>query len=367
LVTPDRSNHSQHESFEMAQKIYRIDPTKDARWSRFVELHPKASVFLTVGWLQTLRRTYGYAPLAFTTSPPDTELENGIAFCYINSWLTGCRLVSLPFSDHCEPLCDSPDELDFLLRYLHTTRDQQNLRYVEFRPINGIFSQLAPAAGFLPGAKFFLHRLDLRPNLDEVFANLDKNSVQRRIHHAERAGLIEKCGRSEELLREFYRLFVITRARHQLPPTPYAWFKNLIQNLGEALEIRVAYKDDAPAAAILTLRFRDVLYYKYGCSDERLHKLGATPWLFWNAISAAKLSGANEFDMGRTEEGNAGLLTFKNHWVPTPEPLVYWSYPETSAVGSVEGWKMKTAIRIFSIMPRKLMALTGSLVYRHIG
>jgi hypothetical protein len=324
-------------------------------------------VFHTVGWLRTLKRTYGYEPLAFTTSPPGDELENGITFCRINSWLTGRRLVSLPFSDHCEPLCDSPDELDFLLRYLHTTRDQQNLRYVEFRPINGIFSQLAPAAGFLPGAKFSLHRLDLRPNLDEVFTSLDKDSVQRRIHHAERAGLIEKRGRSEELLRDFYRLFVITRGRHQLPPTPYAWFQNLIQGMGEALEIRTGYKDGTPAAAILTLRFRDVLYYKYGCSDEQLHKLGATPWLLWNAISAAKLSGANEFDMGRTEEGNTGLLTFKNHWVLGPEPLEYWTYPEISAVGSAEGWKMKAAKRIFSVMPRKLMALTGRMVYRHIG
>ena len=350
----------------MAQKTYRIDPTKDARWSKFVERHPKASVFHTVGWLQTLQHTYGYEPFAFTTSPQNDELENGIAFCYVNSWLTGRRLVSLPFSDHCELLCDSAEDLKFLLQDLQITREQQNWKYLEIRPIDQRLDQVRET-GFRPGAKYFLHRLDLRPNLDEVFANLDKNSVQRRIHHAERAGLIEKCGRSEDLLREFYRLFLLTRGRHQLPPTPYAWFQNLIQGLGEALEIRIACKDGSPAAAILTLRFRDFLYYKYGCSDARLHKLGATPWLLWNAISAAKHSGAHEFDMGRTEEGNTGLLTFKNHWVPVPRPLVYWNYPEVSGVGSADGWKMKVAKRVFSFMPRKLMALTGSLVYRHIG
>jgi GNAT acetyltransferase-like protein len=345
---------------------FQLDPTKDARWSRFVELHPKASVFHTVGWLRTLQHTYGYEPLAFTTSPPDTELENGIAFCYITSWLTGRRLVSLPFSDHCELLCGSTEELKFLFHSLQTTLGQQNWKYLEVRPIDQMFGQLREA-GFRPGAKHFLHRLDLRLDLADVFASLDKDSVQRRIQHAERAGLIEKCGRSEDLLRDFYRLFVITRGRHQLPPTPYAWFQNLIQGLGEALEIRIAYKDGTPAAAILTLRFKDVLYYKYGSSDARFHKLGATPWLLWNAISAAKLSGANEFDMGRTEEGNTGLLTFKNHWVPTPTELVYWNYPEVSGVGSVEGWKMKVAKRVFSFMPRKLMALSGRLVYRHIG
>ena len=28
--------------------------------------------------------------------------------------------------------------------------------------------------------------------------------------------------------RDFYALFLITRGRHHLPPTPYAWFRNLI-------------------------------------------------------------------------------------------------------------------------------------------
>ena len=323
-------------------------------------------MFHTVAWLQALRRTYGYAPVVFTTSPPTGELKNGLVFCRINSWLTGRRLVSLPFSDHCDPLCNSIDELHFLLHYLQGALEQQNWRYLEVRPING-FGQMGGEAGFLSGTKYFLHTLDLRPSLEDVFENLDKDSVQRRIHHAERVGLIEKSGRSEELLREFYRLFVITRDRHQLPPSPYAWFRNLIQSLGDALEIRIAYKDGSPAAAILTLRFRDVLYYKYGCSDARLNKLGAIPWLLWKAVSSAKLSGASQFDMGRTEEDNAGLLTFKNHWVPVPKQLVYWNYPAISGVGSVEGWKVKMAKRVFSMMPRKLMAFTGSLIYRHIG
>jgi hypothetical protein len=346
---------------------FQLDPTTDARWPEFVERHPKASVFHTRGWLQTLRRTYGYEPVVFTTSPPTDNLKNGLVFCRVISWLTGRRLVSLPFSDHCEPLCDLPEDLGILLRYLQTSRDRQNLKYVEFRPVYEVFGQLAAGAGFLPGARYFLHRLDLRPDLEVILTSLDKDSVQRRIHHAERTGLIEKCGRSEDLLRDFYCLFVITRDRHQLPPTPYAWFQNLIQNLGDALEIRIAYKDGAPAAAILTLRFRDVLYYKYGGSDSRLNRLGATPWLLWRAMSAAKLTGANEFDMGRTDEGNTGLLAFKNHWAPVPKPLLYWNYPEISAVGPAEGWKMKLIKRVFTVMPRKLMALTGSLVYRHIG
>ena len=46
-------------------------------------------------WLESLRLTYGYDPLVFTLSPAGRELENGIVFCRVRSWLTGRKLVSV--------------------------------------------------------------------------------------------------------------------------------------------------------------------------------------------------------------------------------------------------------------------------------
>jgi len=346
---------------------YQLDPTKDSRWAELVERHPRASVFHTVGWLKALRWTYGYEPVAFTTSTPTGDLKNGLVFCRINSWLTGHRLVSLPFSDHCEPLCDSAEDVNYLIRNLQSAMEQEGWKYLEVRPINWNFGDTGDGIGFLPAATYFLHTLDLRLDLNEVFRSLDKDSVQRRIRRAQRAGLVEKCGRSDDLLKEFYALFVITRGRHRVPPTPYTWFRNLIECQDKALEIRLAYKDKTPIAAILTLRFRDIVYYKYGCSDARFNTFGATPWLLWRAIAAGKSNGANEFDMGRTRQDNAGLLAFKNHWVPQPKPLVYWTFPNASSLDSPDGWKLKIAKRIFSFMPNKLRTMTGKWIYRHIG
>jgi Uncharacterized protein involved in methicillin resistance len=290
-----------------------------------------------------------------------------MVFCLVDSWLTGRRLVSLPFSDHCEPLCDSMEEANFVVRYLQTTLERENWKYLQVRPISGDFSKTGDGGGCLPAGMYFLHTLDLRPDLHELFRSFDQDSVQRRIRRAERAGLVEKCGRSEELLKEFYTLFVITRRRHRVPPTPYAWFRNLIHELGEALEVRVAYKEESPAAAIMTLQFKDVVYYKYGCSDERFNQFGATPWLFWRAIAAAKSNGATAFDMGRTEQDNVGLLRFKNHWVPQPKSLVYWQYPYNSTLESSRNWQLKFAGRVVSFMPDRLLRIIGKLTYRHVG
>ena len=347
--------------------FYQLDPIQDVRWTDLVGSHPKSSVFHTAAWLETLRRTYGYVPVAFTTSPPASELKNGLVFCRVNSWLTGRRLVSLPFSDHCDPLYDSAEDLSFLIRHLQDELKHEGWKYLELRPINGYFGQTGDGMQFLPATRYFLHTLSLRPDLNELFRSLDRDSVQRRIQRAENAGLVEKCGRSDDLLKAFYSLFVLTRGRHGLPPTPYAWFRNLIQCQGKALEIRLAYKDKAPIAAILTLRFRNVVYYKYGCSDARFKQYGATPWLLWRAIAAGKSNGALEFDMGRTEEVNTGLLAFKNHWVPQPKQLTYWRFPHTSFVSTIDSRKLRLAKNLFSYLPDRLLTIMGKLIYRHIG
>jgi len=209
--------------------------------------------------------------------------------------------------------------------------------------------------------------MDLRPSLDELFRGLHKNSVQRRIRRAERAGVVEECGTSDELLKDFFALMVMTRGRHHLPPPPHAWFQNLISSHGKALQIRVAYDHGRPISAILTLRSRNTVYFKYGCSHAQFNNLGATPWLLWRAIVDAKSSGALEFDFGRTEEENKGLLAFKNHWVPNYKTLIYWRYPGVPALDVASGWKLKMAKRAFAHMPNRLLELTGNLMYRHIG
>lgn len=349
-------------------RCYQIDPTQDPRWAELADRHPNASLFHSVAWLNALRRTYGYEPVAFTTSSPTGELNNGLVFCHVNSWLTGNRLVSLPFSDHCEPLFDSAKDLNFLIRYLQASLEREEWEYLEVRPINANLSRGDESVGFAPSATYLVHAIDLRPELDAMFRNLDPDSIRRPLERAEQVGLVEKCGTSGDLLEEFYRLLVMTRDREDLPQPPYVWFQNLTQCHGRALEIRVAYRDETPVAAILTLRFRDVVYFKYGCLDMQFNQLGAMPWLLWRAIAAAKLNGANEFEMGRTEENNEDLLALKNHWAPHPKRLVYWRYSDNSqARDSADSWKLKMAKGVLSYMPSSLLTATGKLLYRHIG
>jgi hypothetical protein len=346
--------------------IYELDPLGDRRWQLLLEQHPNASVFHTTGWLEALRSTYGYTPAVFTTSSPTDALRNGLLVCRVRSWLTGRRMVSLPFSDYCEPLCES-GEFEFLVRNLQSAWDPRDWKYLEIRPVDGDFTREALATGFRIKDEFLHHRVSLQPSLENLLQSFHKDSVQRRLRHAERAGLAERVGRSDKLLKDFYSLCILTRRRQSLPPQSYGWFQNLVQCLGENLEIRTAYKDEVPIASIMTLRFRDTVYYKYGCSNERFNHLGATPFLFWKAMCAAKSSGASEFDLGRTELDNTGLINFKNKWTRDPQTVTYWKFPGSSEDSVRTEWQMKLLKAVFSLMPSRLLTATGRLLYPHIG
>src|SRR5580704_5105046 len=113
--------------------MYEIDPTRDERWERLLAAHPRASIFHTRGWLEALRQTYGYYPVAFTTSAPGLPLTNGIPFCMVNGLFGRRRLVSLPFSDHCAPLVEGPEQLHCLLAGLQQRIDRRDWNSMEVR------------------------------------------------------------------------------------------------------------------------------------------------------------------------------------------------------------------------------------------
>ena len=113
---------------------YIVDPLADPRWDELLLRHPQASVFHTRGWLSALQQTYGFTPVVFTTSAPGGPLENALVFCEVKSWITGRRLVSLPFSDHCDPLVESATEQADILRHLREHPGWKRCKYIEIRP-----------------------------------------------------------------------------------------------------------------------------------------------------------------------------------------------------------------------------------------
>ena len=343
------------------------DPVGDPRWSELLDRHPAASVFHSPGWLSALRQTYGYEPFVVTTSPGAT-LDNGIVVCRVKGW-TSRRLVSLPFSDHCDPLVSGSDDLSEMLSVLGAQARTAGWRSVELRPrtVSQPLEVAARACGLERDAEYCLHRLDLRPEVAEIFRRMHHSSTQRAVRRAEREGLTYETGTSEQLLASFYLLLRTTRRRHGLPPQPFAWFRHLMSCLGHRVAIHVASKDGHPVASILTLSFKKTMFYKYGGSDAAQHRLGGMPFLFWRVIQDARSRGFVELDFGRTDVDQAGLSAFKDHLGATRSTLIYYRSPAGPRDAARSDWMSRVARGVFAHLPDPALNLAGRLIYKHLG
>jgi len=341
-----------------------IDPLHDARWSKFICSHPNASVFHTRGWLHALQMTYGYEPVAFTTSSPSQELNNALLCCMVRSKLTGDRLVSLPFSDHCEPLVENVDQFRALSSFADSLRLKKRYKYIEIRSTNSL---LDFDGNFGRATTYYLHRLDLRPSLDSLFKGFHKDCIQRKISRSERESLAYEAGRGPVLLQQLYNLLQLTRSRHHLPPQPFEWFQNLLTCLGKDVCIRIASKAGQPVAGILTISHGKKMVYKYGGSDAQFNSLGGTPMLFWQAIKEAKQEGAEELDFGRSDIDNPGLIAFKGRWSAESATLTTWRAPMAASSPRLESLKLRCAKEVFARLPDRVLAMAGRILYRHIG
>jgi lipid II:glycine glycyltransferase (peptidoglycan interpeptide bridge formation enzyme) len=241
--------------------------------------------------------------------------------------------------------------------------DVGDSKYIEIRPRS---HQPEARTGFARCTAYSFHSLDLGKTTQELFRSFHKDCVQRKIRRAERESLHYEEGNSETLLRKFYDLLVITRRRQFFPPQPLSWFRQLIATFGSDLKIRLATKDGLPVASILTLVHKKTMIYKYGCSDERFHRFGGVAFLFWNAIQEAKGKGFEQFEMGRSDIDNTGLISFKEHWGSVGTELRYWRYasqPETTG----SNWEKSLLRKLVPITPDSVLRTVGGLLYKHVG
>lgn len=346
--------------------IRTLDPLTDPRWRELVRRDGRASAFHTPEWLGALRETYGFVPVVYAEEGPRGELRSAIPFCSVASWLTGRRLVSLPFSDHCEPLVDGPAGLGEILDHVAAEARRSGWKYVQLRPRSG-----ASATGFQQGEINYHHTLDLRSDLDTLWKAIKKDN-QIAIRKAERSALRHVVGRDGAFVRAYFALHVMTRSTQGVPPQPLAWFQNLARCLGEMLDIHLLLRDDTPIAGMVTILFKDQLMCKYTASDRRRDHTGLGKSLLWQSIRRAKERGATSLDWGRCEPEDVGLAQYKERFGAQSSEIAYLRFPAASAERPTAArrgtrWVTGATKSIIPRLPHPLLTMAGRFAYRHAG
>ena len=338
-----------------------INPTSWRGWDKQVASLHEATPFHSAAWAKVLSETYGFEP-SYYTGWQNGKLAIVIPMMKVASRLTGRRYVSLPFSDWCDPICESGIDINPVIERILADARSNGCKYVEWRCRQELFWN-EPV-----WSTFFGHRLALAGGEAKVFSSFC-SSTRRNIRKAEKEKVQIRWGDDLGSMREFYRLHCRTRREHSLPPQPFSFFRNIWEYVIRPKHglIILASHLGKDIAASLSLHFSRHASYKFGASDSRYQELRANNLVMWEAIKWYCRESYKDFDFGRTDMTNEGLRRYKLGWGAEESPICYYRYDtkqDRFIVGSQSG---PPVCRFIRKMPIFLLRRIGELSYRHFA
>jgi CelD/BcsL family acetyltransferase involved in cellulose biosynthesis len=337
-----------------------IQPSHHPEWNTSLERSRSYSVFHTAQWANVLEKTYSYQP-NYLIEERDGAFTTLVPLMEIDSFITGRRAVSLPFTDACPLLVSESTSIQQLFTCIKEMGKDRKWKYVELRPDTEID---------LPGvshATCFGHRADITKK--NLFSSFQENT-RRNIRKSEKNGVNVLQDNSIDGVRKFYGLHCITRKKHGVPPQPFHFFKNIGRFLiEEGLgNVFLAYKGNDLIAGAIFLRFHDKVMYKFGASLSEYQHLRSNNAVMWSAFQYYASQNVLEIDLGRTEMDNPGLRRFKLGWNTSEQVLKYYRFDFSDKnhhreIASLPG----NSQHLFRTLPIPVLRLAGILAYRHMG
>lgn len=131
--------------------------------------------------------------------------------------------------------------------------------------------------------------LDLKINEEEILANMHpKTRYNIRLAQKHKVKIEQTI--DPKKIDIFWQLAIKTGTRDGFRYHEKEYYKKMLEILGkkEMVKLFIAYKNNAPAAAILVVFYKNTAIYLHGASDHNFRQLMAPYLLQWEAIKEAK-------------------------------------------------------------------------------
>lgn len=338
-----------------------ISSLEENQWNKLLTSTRGYSAFHTANWAAVLSKSYNYQPLYLCAE--HNESVSVLTLMEIDSMITGRRGVCLPFTDSCEPIAENAQQFQNLFDKAVVMGRKRKWKYLEMRGGEEYLSAEKPSQ------IFFGHTLDLTCGPQQLFSNL-RDSTRRNIKKAQNANVHVSISTSLQSLKDFYRLNLITRREHGLPPQPYVFFQHLYDQViaRDMGFVVTASMGSRPIAASVYLHFGKDVIYKYGASEKVWQHLRANNLVMWEAIKWSCAKGFENFSFGRTENENEGLRQFKQGWGAREYIIKYYRYDFRENAFVRESFSVNPHFKkIFKTLPVPVLKLMGRMLYRHMG
>jgi hypothetical protein len=218
------------------------------------------------------------------------------------------------------------DIIQAVLADLRATRSQR----ISIRPDPRRFSEWSTAADSVILVKRRAHVIDLTGGADAVMRRMH-SSARQGVKVARRSGVRIEVDRSGELLDEYYGLYVLSvdrwsdrqhepralarwRARRR---DPLSKLRTISEAMGKAFVITMAYVEDQPAYASITLLGQTAHYTRGAMDIGRVGRTRAGDLAQWTMLELACDNGCTAFHMGESGDSES-LARYKEKFGAQP-------------------------------------------------
>jgi len=349
-----------------SSQIKIIDPCIDPRWDKFVENHPLGWIVHTSGWKKVLESSFPHMKGHYfvLVDSQTNAITAGLPIYEIRSWLTGNRLISIPYATLCDPLISSEQQFTMLIDAV--------LNYANKNKLNPVNVRLFQTACLLNNwneniATFYkTHQLMLQNDLEETKKTFNRN-IKRIIKAFENNALTVRIVNTDQDILNFYHLYSKTRKRLGLPTQPYHLLQNLfkIYSPQKQISLLIADYQGMPIGGLIVYKYKDRVSSEFLASEIQFRHMNTDHFLYWNAIQMACIEGYKMYDFGRTAINNNSLSDFKRRWGTTESELPEYQNPKSSLREETRSYKL--AKSLCKNAPEPIFQALSNFCYRHLG
>lgn len=342
--------------------IIQVNPTVSLpEWEVYVKNHPDGLIYHLPAWKQVIEESFHFKPYYLFALNDDGKLCGFLPLFYINSIITGNRLVSLPFTHICGPLADSETIIEELVNRAKELALSLKCKYLEIRMLKPSLPNL------LVNDYFSTYILELaEPQV--VWKKLHPKGVRWAINKAIKDGVTIRLENTTKGLNAFDGLNQQTKKKLGVPAHPSYFLKNIVDKLGEYTNIYLADAQGRTIAGLVALNYKDTVCYAYGASDAKYLNYHPNDLLIWQTIQECCNARYRYFDFGKTSPDDEGLVRFKKHWGTETKQLYYYYWPKIPKLISSNrnGVRYKVITGIWRRLPLALTKKISSFVFKHI-
>lgn len=337
-----------------------IDARRDELW-RSVAGHRFGSLFSSPPWIEAIARAYGFMVSA-SVQVRGGVVAAGIPFVHVRD-IRGDRIVSLPFSDYCDPLVEDTDAwmdlVDPMLAYespitLRCLRNSVPTEDTRFQAIS----------------RNLWHGVELTRSEDDLWSTLD-GSARQNVRKARRNGITVREGRTLDDVRIFHDMHCrLRKSKHRLLAQPLAFFETLheVFSPSDGLTVLLAESDEQVVAGILFIEWGGTLYYKFNASVDQRHC--PNDLLAWEGIRMGRRRGLVRLDFGLSDVNQPGLVRYKRKFATEEKDISFlrWrpqGYSDLRAEQATQMLGRVTSLLTDPAVPDDIARAAGNELYRY--